>query len=179
MSPFIDTNVLVYSVSDDSRRERALEVLSAGGIISVQVLNEVVSVLFRKLGRNWNEIHSALRNFIDLFPEIRPITLETHTKARSLAQAHDLNLYDALIVAAALEAQCSLRNPPIFPINRWCMRAPSATICWVLLAGGVLWLGRWRRLGASWRMFRRLLMACMAGLCMPSGWSPLPGRRWG
>lgn len=35
-----------------------------------------------------------------------PITLETHVAAVTLAREHRLSFYDALIVAAALEAGC-------------------------------------------------------------------------
>ena len=43
--PFFDTNVIVYAfTSDDPRREEAYALMQAGGLISVQVLNELVNV---------------------------------------------------------------------------------------------------------------------------------------
>ena len=48
---FLDTNVLVYAVvKDDPRAAIAEQLLAQGGAISVQVLNEFVSVARRKLG---------------------------------------------------------------------------------------------------------------------------------
>jgi len=42
---FFDSNVLIYAmVSEDSRRERAQQLVTQGGVISVQVLNEFVAV---------------------------------------------------------------------------------------------------------------------------------------
>ena len=47
---FFDTNVVVYLLSDDPRRaNRAEALLAQGGVVSVQVLNEFVSVAVRKL----------------------------------------------------------------------------------------------------------------------------------
>ncbi len=53
MSVFFDTNIFVYAFSDDARRERSQNILSAGGVISVQVVNELVNVLRKKQRRDW------------------------------------------------------------------------------------------------------------------------------
>jgi predicted nucleic acid-binding protein len=39
-------------------------------------------------------------------PTVLPLTRETHAAAAALARHHSLAFYDALIVAAALEADC-------------------------------------------------------------------------
>ena len=42
---FFDTNILIYALAKgDPRSKRAEELLAAGGILSVQILNEFVSV---------------------------------------------------------------------------------------------------------------------------------------
>ena len=42
---FLDTNVLIYAVSGSAERaQRSTEILQAGGVISIQVLNEFVTV---------------------------------------------------------------------------------------------------------------------------------------
>jgi predicted nucleic acid-binding protein len=42
---FLDTNIIIYAFSsNDPRRDKAEALLHAGGIISVQVLNEFVNV---------------------------------------------------------------------------------------------------------------------------------------
>jgi predicted nucleic acid-binding protein len=54
---FVDTNVLLYLLSGDaSKADRAETLVGAGGVISVQVLNEFASVASRKLGMSWAEI---------------------------------------------------------------------------------------------------------------------------
>ena len=59
---FIDTNVLVYALSEGNEKAaRAAELRNAGGVISVQVLNELVNVLRRKLkalDKEFNQIET-------------------------------------------------------------------------------------------------------------------------
>jgi predicted nucleic acid-binding protein len=62
--PFLDTNILVYAfASNDPRSKLAEDLLAAGGVISIQVLNEFVNVSRRKLAREWVEIEDALSVF--------------------------------------------------------------------------------------------------------------------
>jgi len=105
---FLDTNVLIYAIArDDPRGVRAEELLAGGGVISVQVLNEFVSVSRRKLQMAWQEVIQALDAIRILCPSPVQITLATHEKALGIAQQHGYGIYDALIAAAALEAKCS------------------------------------------------------------------------
>jgi predicted nucleic acid-binding protein len=104
---FLDTNVLVYALAkDDTRASVARQLLSQGGAISVQVLNEFVSVARRKLSLDWSDISEALSAIRGLCDPPTPLTLEVHEAAVALAEAHDLNIYDALIVASAQRAKC-------------------------------------------------------------------------
>jgi predicted nucleic acid-binding protein len=105
---FLDTNILVYAtLTDDPRANTATTLVAERGVISVQVLNEFSAVAGRKLKRTWREIHTALDAFRALCPDIRPITLATHTEAVRIAERNGLSFYDALIVASALEAACT------------------------------------------------------------------------
>lgn len=81
--------------------------LSAGGVVSVQVLNELASVARRKLGMPWNQVTEALGAIRSLCSAPAPITIEMHEAALRIATEYGYHLYDALIVAAALEAGCS------------------------------------------------------------------------
>jgi predicted nucleic acid-binding protein len=103
---FFDTNILVYAFLEIDKRGRALEVISEGGFLSAQVLNEFTNVARKKHQRAWPEIEAALAVIRDQFPNIVPITAETHASAVGLARDHGLSFYDALIVAAALETGC-------------------------------------------------------------------------
>jgi predicted nucleic acid-binding protein len=106
---FLDTNVLVYAiVENDSRKVSARELLAAGGTISVQVLNEFVSVVRRKVEMPWRDVKAALQWIRLLCPDVITITIETHEKAVGIAGRYGYKIYDSLIVASALEAKCPI-----------------------------------------------------------------------
>jgi predicted nucleic acid-binding protein len=105
---FFDTNVLLYAIGQhDARTPTAEALLLRGGLVSVQVLNELASVAHRKLGMSWPEVTEALGAIRVLCPSPIPITAETHDAALCLAGQHGFHIYDALIVAAALDADCA------------------------------------------------------------------------
>lgn len=106
MRAFLDTNLLVYAQGRDAKSEMARQIILQGGVISVQVLNEFTSVLRRKFSMSWDEIAEALEDVKIALDTVRPIGLETHSAAVELAREHGFSFYDALIIAAALEADC-------------------------------------------------------------------------
>ena len=106
MTPFFDTNILVYAFLDVAKRERALDLIASGGLISAQVLNEFTNVARRKRQREWADIERAISVIRARFPDVLPLTVETHAAALDLARDHGLAFYDALIVTTAIEAGC-------------------------------------------------------------------------
>ena len=105
---FFDTNVLLYAIGQqDARTPTADALLEQGGLISVQVLDELASVAHRKLRMSWPEVTDALGAIRILCPSPIPITTETHDAALRLAGQYGFHIYDALIVAAALKADCT------------------------------------------------------------------------
>ncbi len=105
---FFDTNVLVYAiVQDDPRSHRAEALIAEGGTVSVQVLNEFAAVARKKGAMPWSEIRLALESIKVLCHDPLPITLDTHNEALAIAEKYGHKIYDALIVASALEAQCT------------------------------------------------------------------------
>ena len=107
--PFFDTNVIVYAFEKgDRKQEAALNIMLAGGVTSVQVLNEFASVARRKLGFRWTEIEEAVAGICVLLPDPAPLRLQTHVRAVKMAERFDFSIYDGLIIAAALEADCNV-----------------------------------------------------------------------
>jgi predicted nucleic acid-binding protein len=105
---FLDTNVLLYLLSSDAAKaDRAETLAAAGGVISVQVLNEFVSVASRKLRMSMSEIREVL-SAIRAVCTVEPLSIQTHDLGFDLAQRFGLTIYDALIVAAALLAKCRI-----------------------------------------------------------------------
>jgi predicted nucleic acid-binding protein len=106
--PFLDTNIVVYLMSGDAAKaSKAESLIAKGGIISAQVLNEFTSVARRKLTLSWAETEEVLQA-LKANLEVVPVTLGVHELAVALASAYDLNIYDASIVAAALENACDV-----------------------------------------------------------------------
>ena len=123
MTAFIDTNVLIYGQEAGAKSETARQVILAGGVISVQVLNEFAAVLRRKFGLEWAVIADSLADIRTALGPVRPIGVEIHPSAVALARSHGFSFpaasvsprlqfprgfsfHDALIVASALDAGC-------------------------------------------------------------------------
>ena len=100
--PFIDSNVVLYLFSSDTlKADRTESLLQSGGLISVQVLNEVASVCLRKLKMTWEDVDAVLET-LKTTCEVLPVTLATHEKAVGLAKRFQISFYDANIVATAI-----------------------------------------------------------------------------
>lgn len=107
--PFLDTNILVYALMRSDRRSgQAKALLDAGGVISVQVLNEFTNVGRRKLGRSWQDVRDALDSLAELLDPPLPLTHDLHRAGIDLCQRFGFPFYDGLIVAAAKSAGCGL-----------------------------------------------------------------------
>lgn len=110
---FFDTNILVYA--QDSavpfKRKRALEAMNAAMaadrfVISTQVMQEFYGVALRK---QWMTPAHA-ENLLGRFAEhtVVPASADSVLRGVSLQQRHRLSIWDALIVQAALDAQCTV-----------------------------------------------------------------------
>ena len=105
---FFDRSVLVYlAVEDDARAATAYQLLVDGGVLNTQVLNEFVNVARRKMRMDWDEVEQNLEDIRVASAPIRPLMLEIHEVGMQIARRCGFRIYDALIVAAALEAGCT------------------------------------------------------------------------
>ncbi len=104
---FFDTNIVVYAfIESDPRSEAADRILSAGGIVNVQVLNEFINVALRTRAMPWADIHGSLASIRALCGAPRPLTNAVHEAAVAIAERYHYHIYDALIIAAAVDAGC-------------------------------------------------------------------------
>ena len=103
---FFDTNVLIYFASGDPvKADKAESIIGSGGAISVQVLNELANVAHRKMRMSWPDTRaflSLLRSLLTVYP----VGVETHETGLTLAERYNLSVYDAMIAASALHADC-------------------------------------------------------------------------
>jgi len=103
---FFDTNVVLYLASSvQAKADRAESLIAGGGSISVQVLNEITNVARRKMQLTWPEIQAFLTSIRGVMA-VEPLTVETHEAGLGLAERYGLSVYDAMIAAAALQANC-------------------------------------------------------------------------
>jgi predicted nucleic acid-binding protein len=101
--PFFDTSVLLYLLSDDTAKADRIEslLLSARGVVSVQVLNEFAVVALRKLKMPLNEVREIL-DTIRAVCAVEPLTIETHDRGLAVCERYRFSLYDSMLIAAAL-----------------------------------------------------------------------------
>ena len=103
---FLDSNVLLYSVSSDATKADCADGLIAqGGWISVQVLNEAALVCRRKMRFDWERTH-ALLDTLQRLLTVAPLNLETHRTGMRIAERYQIGIYDSMIAASALLAGC-------------------------------------------------------------------------
>jgi predicted nucleic acid-binding protein len=109
---FLDTNVLLYSISRDpyeaSKREQAITLLDADGAgLSVQVLQEFY-VQATRLTRRDAIPHAIAAGLIRTWMrfEVQDITSSLLMLALEIKANHDLSYWDSAIVAAARMLGC-------------------------------------------------------------------------
>jgi predicted nucleic acid-binding protein len=103
---FFDTSVVLYLLSDDAAKaDRAEELLARRGAVSVQVLNEFAAVAKRKRALSIPEIRDVLEA-VRALCAIHPLTEECHDLGLEIAERYGFSVYDSMIVASALQAEC-------------------------------------------------------------------------
>jgi predicted nucleic acid-binding protein len=105
---FLDTNILIYAFTTDQRAAVAQALLGRGCLTSVQALNEFTNVARRKLGMTWAEVRDALAAIRTVCRPVLPVDIETHADALGIAERHGCTIFDALMIAAALRADCAV-----------------------------------------------------------------------
>jgi predicted nucleic acid-binding protein len=104
--PFFNTNILLYLLSEDSEKaDKAEELLGAGGVISVQVLNEFTSVATRKLSMPIADVREVL-NTVREICRVDSLTVEVHDRGLDIADRYRFSLYDSMVAASALLGEC-------------------------------------------------------------------------
>jgi predicted nucleic acid-binding protein len=109
----LDTNLLVYAEGVNGAQKASLAVelikkLDGSTIfLPVQVLGELFRVLVGKFRVTPKQVSAIVLRWQNTFPLIE-ISQPVLLSAIDLAVKHDLNIWDAIILAAAAEAHCVL-----------------------------------------------------------------------
>jgi predicted nucleic acid-binding protein len=105
---FFDSNVVLYLFGPHSDKAvRSERLLADGGVVNVQVLNEIANVALRKMRKPWIQAREML-NGIRANCSVVSVTIETHERGLAIAERYQLQLYDGMIVAAAQLAGCTV-----------------------------------------------------------------------
>jgi predicted nucleic acid-binding protein len=108
----LDTNILAYAegVNGASMGRAALDLIDRlpqdSVVVPVQALGELFQVLVRKAGRTPADARSAILGWRDAFALIE--TSATVMLAAADLATRQFNLWDAVILSAAAEADCRL-----------------------------------------------------------------------
>lgn len=106
---FIDTNLLIYYVSNDASRKAVVKDLLVDNeniIISSQVITEFVAATVKKQILSFDDSVKYAKEFLDLF-YLGLIDNEAILLSFKIAEQYKYSIWDSLIIASALESNCS------------------------------------------------------------------------
>lgn len=105
---FIDSNICLYLFDKDrSKAVIAEKLFTDDAIISTQVLAEVANVLVKKFSFSKKDAVETIR-FIKNKVDVQPITPVVIEIASGIYTRYSFSFYDSMIIAAALNAGCSI-----------------------------------------------------------------------
>jgi predicted nucleic acid-binding protein len=108
---FLDSNIIIYTYSNSElekqKQSRLIFEQYDNVNISNQVINEVTNILFKKFKLESTQVETTVLQINDI-TTIFNFTLETQIKAIRLKKDYNLQFYDALIIATALENNCNI-----------------------------------------------------------------------
>ena len=110
---FLDTNILVYFLDEtDIRKHRIASELvhrsveDETGCISYQVVQETINVMIRKLDATPERIQAFLDDILQPLWRVSA-SPDLYKLGVTLQARYGFSFYDSLVVAAALEADCT------------------------------------------------------------------------
>jgi predicted nucleic acid-binding protein len=105
---FVDSNILIYAHTNlDLKKQGISQTLlkSDNLVISVQVINELISVFRKKFNKDWKSIGKIIAETTAYYT-VNSITEATINQAIKLSIKYEYSYYDSLIIASALESNC-------------------------------------------------------------------------
>jgi len=105
----LDTNVLIYNhgIDGDAKQLIADSLFNSVPVISTQVISEYLNVMKRISKMSKNDILKICAEWLEGC-QVQPVGLSTIKLAHHLIQRYDFQLFDSIIVASALEAECDI-----------------------------------------------------------------------
>ena len=107
---FLDSNVIVYSYSNSEfkKQEEARKLIAENNsFISTQVLQELCNIVTRKFKFSYEQAGLAIKE-CSQNNNLHTNTESTILQACQIAEQYGFSFYDSLIVAAAIECNCTI-----------------------------------------------------------------------
>ena len=117
---FVDTNIWIYALTEsrveDDRKKREISLSLLESMVaqekiiytSIQVINECHWNFIRKFNLSDATATRIIQENIIAISKIATVTLNTYLLSNLIRQLYSLSFWDSLIVASALENQCSI-----------------------------------------------------------------------
>jgi predicted nucleic acid-binding protein len=104
----VDTNVFIYLRSTDYpvKCNKAVELIKLSPVVSSQVISEYLNISRRLFKYPKQIILEICLSDLDGCL-VQPVTFTTLQRAKTLINRYDFSLFDSIIVASALEADCN------------------------------------------------------------------------
>jgi len=106
---FLDSNILVYSYSNSELQKQAIArkiISESNSLISTQVLQELCNIVTRKFKFNYEQAAAAIKESCQN-NRLHINTESTILQACAIAGRYGFSFFDSLIVAAALDSNCT------------------------------------------------------------------------
>jgi predicted nucleic acid-binding protein len=105
----LDSNILIYNHSLDyeSKRLIARNFFKENPVVSSQVISEYLNVMKRKFNMQKLELMQLCSLWLEKC-SVQPVILSTIKLAQDLVGKYDFQIFDGIVVAAALEADCDI-----------------------------------------------------------------------
>jgi len=107
---FLDTNILVYSYSSTEPEKQTIArklITDSNSFISTQVLQELTNTVTRKFKFTYQDAGNAMNECCQN-NNLHINTEKTILEACKIAQSYGFSFYDCLIIAAAIESNCTV-----------------------------------------------------------------------
>jgi len=105
----LDSNILIYNHSMDQENKRliARDFFKENPVVSSQVISEYLNVMKRIFKMQKLELMQLCSLWLEKC-SVQPVILSTIKLAQDLVSKYDFQMFDGIIVAAALEADCDI-----------------------------------------------------------------------
>jgi predicted nucleic acid-binding protein len=105
---FLDSNICIYLFANDTKKaEIAFALMEKSPVISTQVVAEAVNVFTKKLKFTKQTAFDSAMIIMNQ-AKVNVITLNTINNAFTISLKYNLSFFDSLILASAIESNCSV-----------------------------------------------------------------------